>query len=625
MRVPLAVALVRDHRAAYAGVFVSSLVASLVVGASMLLFAAASAGDGLPAGDQAVAAQDAQLTAGLIAGIAVFGAVFLVSSSLGFVVGGRSRELGLLRLTGASGAQVGGLVLRETALVAGAAALLGAVGSVAVLRPYATLLIHRGLAPEGLDPAVRPGPALTGAALVWAAALVGAWPPAARVSRIEPAAAVQATPPVRSAMSPTRWVVGALGGAGAVVLLTLPASGADLDRLNSVMVGLAATSIVALTALAPVVVPSLAAALARLLSPAAPAGSLLAGRRVRFDAARTASLASPVVLLVGIGGALFGVAQTGQAAGFAAWETRIDAQVVVRDAPAASADDFRDVARTPGVTRATRYDAADLTLGDGEQPDARVAWTDATALAATAGLTVDAGGLAEVTGTSVAVRDGMADLGEVLTFTTLDGRPVPAIVVAVYRPAAFAGADVLVDHDTFPVAAPATGTWFVTTADADPVVAQLRATLPATATVDTTRAWLDDKIAAGRSGQTALAPTLLGVALLTVVALAMSLLTSLRERRQEFARLGTLGGGRLAIVGSTLVETAIVLATAALLLVGVLGALQLKTGQLLRAQHLDVQPAMPLTVLAATFGLMAVVAVVATVAGTIWATRDAQT
>ncbi len=60
-----------------------------------------------------------------MSGVAVFMSIFVVGSTFGFVVATRRRQLGLLRLVGATPRQVRRMILGESALVAVVAAVIG--------------------------------------------------------------------------------------------------------------------------------------------------------------------------------------------------------------------------------------------------------------------------------------------------------------------------------------------------------------------------------------------------------------------------------------------------------------------------------------------------------------------
>ncbi|MGI5192047.1 FtsX-like permease family protein, partial [Promicromonospora sp. CA-289599] len=92
---------------------------------------------------------------GFMASVSLFMALFVVASTFGFVVATRRRELGLLRLIGATPWQVRLLLLGEAAVVAVLGTTLGAVLATAV-----TPLVFAGLDMAGVTPVhlAAPGP-----------------------------------------------------------------------------------------------------------------------------------------------------------------------------------------------------------------------------------------------------------------------------------------------------------------------------------------------------------------------------------------------------------------------------------------------------------------------------------
>src|SRR6185436_20836478 len=117
----------------------------------------------------------------------LLGAIALVLSisglfgALTYSLTQRSKEIGIRVALGASSASIVGMVMRQTARLAGVGAITGLAGAFGLLRLLAANVRAGGLSlTDGL-------PFAAGFALVIAAAAVAAWHPARRAARIDPA------------------------------------------------------------------------------------------------------------------------------------------------------------------------------------------------------------------------------------------------------------------------------------------------------------------------------------------------------------------------------------------------------------------------------------------------------
>ena len=120
----------------------------------------------------------------VFAGLALVLACTGVWAVVAFAVAGRTRELGLRVALGAEPRRVVGLVLRRAVAVAAAGTALGAAGGVLATRLLGGLLY-------GVS-ATDPGTFAVGAAALFAVALLAAWLPARRATRVDPMVALRA-------------------------------------------------------------------------------------------------------------------------------------------------------------------------------------------------------------------------------------------------------------------------------------------------------------------------------------------------------------------------------------------------------------------------------------------------
>jgi len=103
---------------------------------------------------------------------------------ISYIVAQRTNEIGVRLAIGAEPRAVAGMVLRQSAAVAGAGALVGLAAALAGTRFIASLLY--GVSPN--DPVVFAGTT----ALLLAIALLACWVPSRRAARIDPLTALRA-------------------------------------------------------------------------------------------------------------------------------------------------------------------------------------------------------------------------------------------------------------------------------------------------------------------------------------------------------------------------------------------------------------------------------------------------
>jgi len=185
--------MVRHNVRLYAGAFVALCFGVVLIGGAVTLAGAVDATAGRAGVTPAEAEQLEGLAAmfGMMSAIAVFLAMFVVASTFAFVVAARRRELGLLRLVGASPRQVRRMVLGESLVVAVLATVAGCLLTMVVGPLLATAVRALGVTDLRLD---LPDPWLAWAVSLpcgAGVALVGSWRASKRASRVPPLAALQ--------------------------------------------------------------------------------------------------------------------------------------------------------------------------------------------------------------------------------------------------------------------------------------------------------------------------------------------------------------------------------------------------------------------------------------------------
>ncbi|CAM5684668.1 MULTISPECIES: ABC transporter permease [Streptomyces] len=369
---------------------------------------------------------------GAMGGTSLLVAVLVVVGTFALTVQQRHRELALLRAIAATSGQIRKLLGREALIVGAAAGTAGALLGLPLGGLLHTRFVALGAVPDTLDRTVSVFPPL--AALV--ATCLGAWAAARiasrRIARIRPAEALAEARTERTRPAWGRIAAGLLLLAGGVVLVVLLTS----LRTEPASTPVTFLAVVVLSASVALLGPLLVKAAALLL--AGPLrltghGGRLATANLRANAARMASVVTPLTLLVGMTCTVLFVQDTlGDAA-----------RAQVREGVRA---DWVVAAQGPGVPgeAAERLRARHDTVTEVVRTTVRVGLDKYPAQGVTpAGLTrtwdpkVTAGSLDRLGPGTVAVSELAADQqhlkpGSTLRLTLGDGTPATLTVAAVY-------------------------------------------------------------------------------------------------------------------------------------------------------------------------------------------------
>jgi putative ABC transport system permease protein len=612
---------VRSSWRGYLGAFVALLFGVVLIAVTATLIASVAIATGRPGATAAQLAQLGDLSAmfGMMSAISAFMAVFVVGSTFGFVVAIRRRELGLLRLVGATPRQVRRLLLGESAVVAAAATVVG--GLVGTMLAPGILWLVRAVGVTTLDlPA--PSPWIAWAAAVPAGvvvALLGAWRSSRRAGRIAPSAAMREAAIERTRPSIVQLVVATLCFAGLVAALVFAG---DVPPLFALVfsIFLPEVVVIGLMCVGPALIPRLAALLARPFIDR-DVSARLAHDEVRAAVRTTAAVAAPVVAISAIAGSLL------LSLSFTAdWTTaqdrsRLHAPLVVEtDVPAAVASDpavaVADVRRQGTLQRDED--------GRPGEPD-QVETVDLVTATAARGLTAVRGSLSDFHGrtaaiTSTRATDAGVGVGGTLAFW-LDGRRIPLHVVAVVPDAPDLYGEVLVPAGALPFAGPATGTVFVvphgrTAAARDSLGRTLAGTHSRIVDADD---WIDAAAAQTRRGNNVGLTVLLGPAgLYAAIAMVNATLIGASHRRRQRDLVQLLGATPEQVRRSALWQAVLVCGTGLLLGGATTGLLGWLVRRAVTADVADVPitiPWLPLLGIAVTCLLLTVAAAAAGMRG----------
>lgn len=613
----LAVQTARHDRGRYLGSVAAVGLSVWLIGLVALLIASVERYlDQLGPGQQGVrtALQDTTSLFGVMSGFAGFMAIFVVSSTSSFVVAARARELGLLRLVGATPRQVRRMIRIETLVVALVASGIGCALAVLSFPAATWLLESRSLAPGGLPMPSFVVPLSVAAGIGVCVALLGAHGAARRASRTSPAAALREAEEIGRSMSAVRWVCGLLLLAAGVAMLMLIRAG---DPLLALVLAIFVPEVwvLALLCLGPVLLPLLARALTRpwrrhpLVA--------VARENVAVRARRTTSLAAPVLALSAIAGSVV------LSLSFAAdWEEGITRQRLAAPKVVSTADagEERALRTVDGLTLDPRVLLTAAVGAADEASDTEIDVIDPEVSGRLRGIGVREGSLAQLRGKELAVSrsaawDSGIHLGRRVQVRFADGEVERLKVVAIYEDAAnligeFAVAPTVgAAHDARPA-----GTWFV---DSATPFAGVRASWPDDAGhLQSRDAWIEEQDEALRKQNTVGLWAILGpTGVYSALAIANTLLLGSVQRRREFATF-RLVGATAEQVRRLVVLEALIVAGAALLLGALITGV---TGWLLRAPMTAGLDEVALTVPWAAFAAIGAtctgVAVVAALAG----------
>jgi len=513
---------------------------------------------------------------GMMSAVSMFMALFVVASTFGFVVAARRRELGLLRLVGATPRQVRRLVLGESLVVALVSSVIGCVIATLVTPGLLWLLHERGITPMLLG---TPSPwtaAMIALPTGLAVALAGAWRASRRASRITPMAALLESSVERRRVSLLQFVVGivCLGGAVAAVGFT-----SQLNPVFALVASILVPEVVVIGLvcfggiLFPVVAGWLAAPFVR-----RDVTARLARDQVRATARTTASTAAPILAIAAIAGSMIlSISFT------ADWTTAL------------SRDQLRaplvvETGGRPAIVRALET-APDLAVVDtravataafgAEQDPTQVEGIDPDAAVAARGLTAVEGDLDTLAHGGAAVSQSyVSDSGLhrgdwlVLHF----GKDTVRLRVgAIVRDAPDLHEDVMVPRSVLDghTRGLTPGTAFVTLregVDVDAARARLAATLGSGATVMSAADWLDSvDVQNRRMNELGLWVILGPSGLYAGIGVVNTILIGALQRRREIDAVGLVGATRRQLRRMALWEAGLV-GTAALLIGGLTAA-----------------------------------------------------
>ena len=485
-----------------------------------------------------------QALLGVVSGISGFMTIFVVASTFAFVVAARRRELGLLRLVGATPRQVRRMILGEALTVAVAAAFAGSLLAYALTPPMLELAAGTEFSPVKLDPPSQWIPLSIASGIGVTVALLGAWVSSRRAARVAPVDALResATEPPRLTVG--RVIFGILGLGGAATMIAFIKPG-NFEVAVAMAILVPIVFVIGMVALAPVIVPVIARLWGLVLRRSAGVPGYLADRA---SPRRTGSLAAPILAICAIAGTLSVmmsfVGDLTYAQGLQASRPSL---VVTSDGEHDLTVDLRGAegvgvvdAAIPAEVVLTDRGAAEGTPAEGIDP---------VSFQAVRQLDVEQGSLDRLTGDSVAMIDSIARdqgyrLGGSVRLSFLDGTSKTLELVAIVADAPNLVPDVMLPKAMVEeYASSATPErWLVLPKSGVGLDELADAVRDAVGTATTTRAWLQAQSDDFRRFNNRALVVLLGpTGAYAGIAIVNTLLVGSLRRRREFVTGRLLG------------------------------------------------------------------------------------
>ncbi|MEV0728068.1 FtsX-like permease family protein [Polymorphospora sp. NPDC050346] len=520
----------------------------------------------------------------VIAFLALAIAVFVISSTLTVSIGQRRRELAMLRIVGTRPRLIRRLVTWEAAIIGAFGGVVGAGVGIALAELARQFFTAQGLMARGAVVSPEPTALLGGAAAAVLAALVAAWLPARRATRIAPLEALRESDNPSGATGRGRVVF------GWVLLVTAVVCVAGAFALGGPVTTLGGAIALMLIVMAfPLLIgASVVLGSTLLRGVLAPLGGLLrrwfggfvAERSIRSDLRRAAGVSVPLTLLVAVSAVLLFQDSANYQARSQVYADQVTADVVVTGGvqlgvPFSAVDALADV---PGVAAASGSISSRLIFDDPPtmRSNGTVTGVDPAGFDRVLDYEVVAGTWADFDEGSIAVSQIVADekgwrIGDQVAFRYPDGTPGSTLLSTIYRdPMGVSDTvlplDTLTPHVLEPFASaiyvaldPGTGRSDVMTA----INGALSAAVPGAQATDRDEHLA--QVAAQASGDN-------WIVLMVVVILGgyagvsaiNVLISSTMSRKREFALLRLAGARRPQIAGSLLVEAVVVATTAAI-------------------------------------------------------------
>jgi putative ABC transport system permease protein len=415
-------------------------------------------------------------------GLALFIALFVVSSTMGLSIQQREREIALLRAVAATPGQIRRMISWEAAIVGLIGSAVGILPGAILGRELAEGLVRHGIAPPNLTVSAGWLPMTAAVAGGVIAALLAVLAAGRRAARVPPTHALTEAAVEPRLLGPGRVIGGLLSLAGAVPLLAVATTTSAPDTAAATSEMTALFLLAAVGFLGPVVARLAAGVLGPPLARLSPVGGFLASANLRTATRRFSSASTPLMLTVGMSCTLLFSSTTIDHAVTQERHAGVTGELAITSSgPGLPAAALADVRAMPGVRSAVALTSTTLGPSLGVSDDVIPAQILSGGQGGGIDVAVSAGSLAALRGDSIALGRRRADaahagIGDRVPVMLGDGTRTRATVVAIYNRAlgfgdALLAPELAAGHQTSPLL----GTILVQTADPAAVARRLRA------------------------------------------------------------------------------------------------------------------------------------------------------
>ncbi len=508
---------------------------------------------------------------GMLVGISAFVAVFIVGSTFAFTVAQRRRDFALLRLIGASRRQVRRLLFGEAVVLGALGTTLGVFLGTAVAHYEERMLVDLDFVPPGFEVEWRPWIIAVSAGVGIGVAIFGSLGAAHRAGRVRPMAALSEVGVADKVMTLPRWLIGLTALSGAIAMIIV-ASAVGGEGALALSISVCLVLVIALSALAPVIVPVVAGVIglvSRIVLPRSRLGELIRSN-LRSGVRRSSSTAAPIMMLIGLTVGLSGAMDVMGAGSQAETIQTLDGDLVVT-APEAIGD---ELAAIPGVDVVS--EEVPVVVGVQDDPSGSQSFVAAMALAIDPETYVQTHRVHDVDGDLQALHSDTVALSRSLAGELQVGLGDTAMLringverglrVAATLPASLVTPEILLPLDlTPPSESEHRYIVQVMSPDVADIVVAIAAASP-TAEVSTMTEWIGGYTDAQERMSRHIIVALVGLAALyTAIAMANAVVIAAADRREEFAIARLTGLSRAQVVRTALWESLTVVAVGTVL------------------------------------------------------------
>lgn len=540
----------------------------------------------------------------LMAWLTILITTWIVAQTMSFILAQRRKELAQLLLVGASKAQLYLLVICESVIISFLAACVGALASPVLIKPYSKLLV---LSNNG-SPELSYHPDFTAlvisVGLIVSSTVIGALLAIRKIASLSLIEAVRSPSVVDSRKFSGKRIFMVIIGFLALGVAFLPTGNLMGYQLSTLLTATGATIVI--VSLSPLLVPSISHGIGRLLSPIAPGPAQVAQEYTRLSPLRTASLATPLILLLCLVSVFAMLAQTGRS------ETYAQSTQLKNTDYFVSADDIKfhpqeqqDLEKNQNIAQSTSLVTAPDWLTPESNRAISIVAINPQNIKDFIPVSVREGDLSAVEGDRVASFSGR--VGDQHIVQSPGGHQEVIQVVAVVDSNFFIHGDYIVDKSTFDLSNNIVDTQLLAQGsdgvDLQSFTATVHQVLP-DATVSSGAEWVTQKVNQGmKSLMFAIILLAGGATVLALFNLIQTYLTALIGRRKDIDILHRVGMTRSQIMEANAIEVLMVLLVGSLLSAGAIYITSARMQVSLADMGSVVRPVLPVTIFAIMAGI----------------------